>query len=459
MKTSFATTALLAASLAAAAPAGYSTTPVPGYSTTPVPSYSTTPVAGYTTTPVAEYTTTSQDAHDLHTFTNSNGYTLLYDLDNTYYGGFIAGVAGVDGIYKNGQGIDYGTETGTDTWFDVNDGYRFEIDKSNPEYIVVYDPSGNPVATQTEEQNTYQSTPPPTTTTEATHYLMTLVNQDSQTLLVDAGVNDAAILQGWGTGVDGVYTIGTESIPSVGSETETWVDSADGYVVILDEANPNAFTVYDESSNPILTYDRMNPTPAPGDNNGGEVEHQMDTFTNAEGHTILIDTAVPNVGVYIEGSDGVDGIYSGIPAVSPGQSHELDTWADGQGIDAVVDYANPYLYTVFESGTPVTTVQLPTPTYNPDEQTEEHHLRTFTNQNSDTVLIDYAVSNMAVVQDGIDGVDGIYNAYESHSDAKTSGTDTWYNDYDSIKAVIDYANPSVYTVYDYSDNPVATISS
>ncbi|KAJ2776884.1 hypothetical protein GGI15_004696 [Coemansia interrupta] len=447
MKTSFAATAILAASLAAAAPAGYSTTPVAGYSTTPV--------AGYSTTPVAEYSTTSQESHDLRTFTNDMGYTLLYDLGNPYYAGFEAGIVGVDGIY-NVDGLDYGTETGTDTWVDVNDGYRFEIDKSNPSYIVVYDPSGNPVATQTEEQNTYESMPP-TATFEASHYLMTLVNQDGETLLVDAAQDHAAILQGWSTGVDGVYTVGTESIPPIGSETDTWVDTADGIVVIVDEANPNAYTVYDESSNPILTYDRLHPTPAPSDTNKREVEHQMHTFTNADGDTVLIDMGVPNVGVYIEGSDGVDGIYSGIPAVSPGQSHELDTWADGEGIEAVIDYADPYLYTVFESGSPVTTVQLPTPTYNPDQSAEEHHLRTFTNGHSDTVLVDYAVSDMAVVQDGIDGVDGIYNAYESHSDAKTSGTDTWYNDYDSIKAVIDYANPSVYTVYDYSDNPVATI--
>ncbi|KAJ1719493.1 hypothetical protein LPJ53_005755 [Coemansia erecta] len=443
MKTSFAATAILAASLASAAPAGYSTTSVPGYSTTPV----------------AEYTTTaSQSEHDLRTFTNDMGYTLLYDLGNPYYAGLVAGVVGVDGIYRN-DGFDYGTETGTDTWVDVNDGYRFEVDKSNPTYIVVYDSNGNPVATQTEEQNTYKSTPPPTSTPEASHYLMTLVNQDGETLLVDAGLDDAAILQGWGSGIDGVYTVGSESIPPVGSETETWVDTADGIVVIVDEANPNAYTVYDESSNPILTYDRLHPTPAPEDTNKREVAHQMHTFTNGDGDAILIDTAVSNVGVYIEGSDGVDGIYSGIPAVSPGQSQELDTWADGEGIDVVVDYANPYLYTVFESGSPVTTVQLPTPTYNPGESADEHHLRTFTNDNSDTVLVDYAVSDMAVVQNGIDGVDGIYNAYESHSDAKTSGTDTWYNDYDSVKAVIDYANPSVYTVYDYSDNPVATISS
>ncbi|KAJ1825803.1 hypothetical protein LPJ56_002497 [Coemansia sp. RSA 2599] len=183
------------------------------------------------------------------------------------------------------------------------------------------------------------------------------------------------------------------------------------------------------------------------------VSHDLHTFTNAEQDAVIVDYAVPNVGVYIEGSDGIDGIYSGYPKPNPTQSHELHTWADDQGINAVIDYADPYHYTVFQSSTPVATVQLPTPSEYADDDVE-HHLRTFTNQLSETILIDYAVTDMAVVQFGNEG---IYHAEEAPDSVDITRTDTWVNDLDGVKAVIDYAHPNHYTVYDMSDNPIATI--
>ncbi|KAJ1881941.1 hypothetical protein LPJ57_001278 [Coemansia sp. RSA 486] len=190
-----------------------------------------------------------------------------------------------------------------------------------------------------------------------------------------------------------------------------------------------------------------------------KIYHELHTFTNEQSDAVIVDYGVSNVGVYIEGNDGIDGIYSHFPKPDPYQTHELHTWADDQGLNAVIDYANPYHYTVFQSGTPVATLTEPTPSVYEDD-TVEHHLRTFTNQLSQTVLIDYAVSDMAVVMlgnEGFEDADGIYNADEVPGSVDVSRTDTWVNDLDGVKAVIDYAHPEHYTVYDMSDNPIATV--
>ncbi|KAJ1643736.1 hypothetical protein J3B02_003400 [Coemansia erecta] len=184
------------------------------------------------------------------------------------------------------------------------------------------------------------------------------------------------------------------------------------------------------------------------------ISHELHTFTNAEQDKFIIDYGVPNIGVYIEGSDGIDGIYSRYPKPNPCQTHEIHTWEDDQGLGAVVDYADPYHYTVYQSGSAIVTVDLPTPSEYAEESDAEHHLRTFTNQLSETILIDYAVTDMGVVEFGDEG---IYNIDEIPDSLDIARTDTWVNDQDGVKAVIDYAHASQYTVYDMSDNPIATI--
>ncbi|KAJ2002608.1 hypothetical protein GGI04_003269 [Coemansia thaxteri] len=209
----------------------------------------------YATMPSGDYHTMTHDggngytteAHFLRTFTDQNGYTLLVDEANQELGGFIAGIPGVDGIYNV---KDEQPESGVDTWVDVHDGIYAVIDYEQPHYYTVYNSAGSPIETIS------HSYPTPTTnpySTAPSHYLMTFVNQDGVTLLIDQAVTNAAIVEAGVTGVDGIYTVPAGGFPAEGSGTDTWVDSADGFVAIVDRANPNYYTVYDESSSPIAT--------------------------------------------------------------------------------------------------------------------------------------------------------------------------------------------------------------
>ncbi|KAJ2825972.1 hypothetical protein IWW50_002598 [Coemansia erecta] len=191
--------------------------------------------------------TSSEPEHYLRTFTNEDGYTLLIDEANTELGGLEVGVPGVDGIYNNNFAAG-GSAEGTHTWADVHDGVNAVIDYANPNFYTVYDSQSNPIETVS---YSYDPTKP---TDEASHYLMTFVNQNSVTLLVDMAVSDAAILEVGESGIDGIYTVPPGGMPTnVASGTDTWVDSADGYVAIIDNAQPNHYTVYDSESNPIET--------------------------------------------------------------------------------------------------------------------------------------------------------------------------------------------------------------
>ncbi|KAJ2655187.1 hypothetical protein IWW48_005680, partial [Coemansia sp. RSA 1200] len=91
--------------------------------------------------------------------------------------------------------------------------------------------------------------------TAPSHYLMTFVNDKGYQLLVDAGVEDVGILEAGIDGVDGVYTVPAGGFPHEDGESgmETWIDSADGIKAVIDLANPNHYTVYDASDNPIQT--------------------------------------------------------------------------------------------------------------------------------------------------------------------------------------------------------------
>ncbi|KAJ2696850.1 hypothetical protein H4218_004348 [Coemansia sp. IMI 209128] len=387
-------------------------------------------------------------SHYLHTFTDNQGYTLLIDEANHELGGFIAGVTGVDGIY---DANDVEPMSGTDTWVDIHDGVYAVIDYEHPRHYTVYDSDGSAIETvsqtNTPRASSY-STPP-------AHYLMTFVNQDSETLLIDQAVTNAAILEVGEVGIDGIYTVPAGGFP-VGKETgtDTWVDSVDGIVAIIDNANPNHYTVYDASSNPIET---VNITPTPT-----TPMHYLQMFTNAKHETVKFDHFVGGVGAYAIGSDGIDGIYTGLPLPHKDHSTGMDTWINGvDGARVVIDYEHPYTYTAYDSGlNPIETGTFPVPSpaptgamYSTAEAT--HHLRTFTNQDSKTVVIDYAQPGVALLELGAVGVDGFYYA----SDAQPrSGTDTWVNDFDSIKAVIDNAHPNYYTVYDASNSPIETIS-
>ncbi|KAJ2486589.1 hypothetical protein IWW37_005567 [Coemansia sp. RSA 2050] len=196
----------------------------------------------------------AQPSHYLHTFTDNQGYTLLIDEANHELGGLIAGMPGVDGIYN---ADDVEPMSGTDTWVDIHDGVYAVIDYEHPWHYTVYDSDGSAIETisqtYTPKDSSYSSAP--------THYLMTFVNQDSETLLIDQAVTDAAILEVGEIGIDGIYTVPPGGFP-VGKETgtDTWVDSVNGIVAIVDNANPNHYTVYDASSNPIET---INITPTP----------------------------------------------------------------------------------------------------------------------------------------------------------------------------------------------------
>ncbi|KAJ2163005.1 hypothetical protein GGF46_000191 [Coemansia sp. RSA 552] len=183
--------------------------------------------------------------HNLRTFTNEDGYTVLIDEANTELAGFLMGEKGADGIYNANEAQ---PASGTQTWVDVEDGVNAVIDYANPGHYTVYDSESSPIATVSQSLEEYSSAP--------THYLMTFVNEEySATLLVDQAVTDAAILEVGKPGIDGIYTIpsGGVSAHPEATGTQTWVDSADGYVAVIDNANPNVFTVYDESSSPIQT--------------------------------------------------------------------------------------------------------------------------------------------------------------------------------------------------------------
>ncbi|KAJ2093330.1 hypothetical protein GGI16_005814, partial [Coemansia sp. S142-1] len=184
--------------------------------------------------------TSTTPSHYLHTFTDDNGYTLLIDEANHELGGFIAGITGIDGIY---EADDVEPMSGTDTWVDVHDGDYVVIDYEHPRHYTVYDSAGSPIETIS---HAYTSpTSGGTYSTAPAHYLMTFVNQDKETLLIDQAVSNAAILQAGVVGVDGIYTIPAGGFP-VGKETgtDTWVDSVDGIIAVIDNANPNYYTVY-----------------------------------------------------------------------------------------------------------------------------------------------------------------------------------------------------------------------
>ncbi|KAJ2746894.1 hypothetical protein GGI20_000973 [Coemansia sp. BCRC 34301] len=200
-------------------------------------------------TAAPEYRTDTQP-HYLRTFTDDQGYTLLIDEANEELGGFIAGITGVDGIYNAN---DAEPMSGTDTWVDVHDGIYAVIDYEHPRHYTVYDSAGSPIATYSHEAKPtpsggYSSSAP-------AHYLMTFVNkEDGATLLIDQAVTNAAILEVGVEGVDGIYTVPEGGFP-VGKETgtDTWVDSVNGIVAVIDNANPNHYTVYDTARNPIET--------------------------------------------------------------------------------------------------------------------------------------------------------------------------------------------------------------
>ncbi|KAJ2460195.1 hypothetical protein GGF42_000998 [Coemansia sp. RSA 2424] len=187
--------------------------------------------------------------------------------------------------------------------------------------------------------------------------------------------------------------------------------------------------------------------------------HYLQTFTNAKHETVKFDRFVGGVGAYVIGSDGVDGIYTGLPLPHKDHSVGMDTWINGNGgARVVIDYEHPYTYTAYDKSlNPIETGTFPTPSAGEDSTEDEptHQLRTFTNQDSHTVVVDYADLGIALVEDGVIGVDGFYYASNAVS---RSGTDTWVNDLDGYKAIIDNAHPNHYTVYDSSDQPIQTIS-
>ncbi|KAJ2862144.1 hypothetical protein GGI22_002271 [Coemansia erecta] len=188
-------------------------------------------------------------SHDLHTFTDAYGATLLIDYDNIAYVGLEMGIPGVDGLYApNGP---QQTASGTDTWVDVHNGMEAVIDYMHPNHYTVYDSAHSPVATISYEPQT--ATP---ASTAPAHYLMTFVNGNSEALLVDQAVDNAGIFAAGIPGVDGVYTVPAGGFPvGEGTGLETWVDSADGIQAVIDRANPNHYTVYDASGEPIETIE------------------------------------------------------------------------------------------------------------------------------------------------------------------------------------------------------------
>ncbi|KAJ2551321.1 hypothetical protein EV175_003736 [Coemansia sp. RSA 1933] len=196
----------------------------------------------------ATYDVSATQTHDLHTFTDNYGATLLIDYANTAYVGLEMGIAGVDGLYAPGGPQQ--TASGIDTWVDVHEGVEAVIDYEHPNWYTVYDSAHNPI-------ETISYAPQTATATESSapsHYLMTFVNAQGDTLLVDAAVDNAGIYEAGIPGVDGVYTVPAGGFPvGQGQGLETWVDSADGIQAVIDRADPNHYTVYDNSGNPLET--------------------------------------------------------------------------------------------------------------------------------------------------------------------------------------------------------------
>ncbi|KAJ2714478.1 hypothetical protein H4R19_001708 [Coemansia spiralis] len=185
--------------------------------------------------------------HHLRTFTNKDSYTVLVDDANDDLGGFLMGIPGIDGIY----GVDeIQTASGMDTWVDVEDGIKAVIDYAHPNYYTVFNSDGSPLTTISRPVAQPTSTP----ATHPPHYLMTFVNPaNSATLLIDQAQSNAGILEAGIMGVDGIYTVPPGGYTASGTGTETWIDSADELVAIIDEAHPNMYTVYDFSSQPVAT--------------------------------------------------------------------------------------------------------------------------------------------------------------------------------------------------------------
>ncbi|KAJ2844774.1 hypothetical protein IWW36_005050 [Coemansia brasiliensis] len=197
--------------------------------------------------------TTPQPEHFLRTMTNNEGYTLLIDEANTELGAFIAGVSGIDGIYNNDE-QEANSSLGTDTWVDVHDGVYAVIDYGHPNHYTVYDSASNPIETISYSMDQDSESDSNEESNEISHYMMTFVNQDGATLLVDQAVSDAAVLEMGISGVDGIYTIPSSyESADLPSGTDTWVDSANGYIAVIDYAHPNHYTVYDMESSPIHT--------------------------------------------------------------------------------------------------------------------------------------------------------------------------------------------------------------
>ncbi|KAJ2474733.1 hypothetical protein IWW56_005741 [Coemansia sp. RSA 2131] len=191
--------------------------------------------------------TSSAPEHNLRTFTNQDGYTLLIDEANTELGGLEVGVPGIDGIYNNNF-APTGSAQGTDTWVDVHDGVQAVIDYAHPNFYTVYDSQSSPIETVS---FSYPESQP---TEDASHYMMTFVNQEGVTLLIDQAVSNAAILEVGQEGIDGIYTVPPEGVPTeTASGTDTWIDSVNGYIAVIDYAHPNHYTVYDSESSPIQT--------------------------------------------------------------------------------------------------------------------------------------------------------------------------------------------------------------
>ncbi|KAJ2229504.1 hypothetical protein EV180_001470 [Coemansia sp. RSA 518] len=191
--------------------------------------------------------TSSEPEHNLRTFTNQDGYSLLIDEANTELGGLEVGIPGIDGIYNNNFAPTESAQ-GTDTWVDVHDGVQAVIDYAHPNFYTVYDSQSNPIETVS---FSYPESQP---TEDANHYMMTFVNQDGVTLLIDQAVSNAAILEVGQQGIDGIYTVPPGGMPTeTASGTDTWVDSVNGYVAVIDYAHPNHYTVYDSESSPIQT--------------------------------------------------------------------------------------------------------------------------------------------------------------------------------------------------------------
>ncbi|KAJ1731359.1 hypothetical protein LPJ61_002573 [Coemansia biformis] len=206
-----------------------------------------TPTRRVPAAPTPTTTHSDQPEHNLRTFTNKNDYTLLIDYANDDLAGFLIGIPGVDGIY---DANDAASGSGIDTWVDVHDGIKAVIDYAHPNYYTIYNSDGSPLTTISRPYESHTATP----SSEPAHYLMTFVNPaNSATLLIDQAQPSAAILEAGIAGIDGIYTVPPGGFSAAGTGIETWVDSADELVAIIDQANPNQYTVYNFNSEPVAT--------------------------------------------------------------------------------------------------------------------------------------------------------------------------------------------------------------